>query len=82
MDKGAKNIFSVPRRICFAPLGFDSPVAIFETVLFLDKPNEMGSPVSFYDLIPKLLAPEHAMLDVFVHAGDLQIMLINTGFFK
>ena len=42
----AKNDFSKPCKICFSPFGFDSLVAILETVLFSDKPKEMGKPVS------------------------------------
>src|SRR3546814_10763892 len=46
IDSGARNAFSVPRATCHSPQGLASLVAIFETVLLVDRPKEMGSPVS------------------------------------
>ena len=46
MESGAIKGTSVPRSTFIWLLGFASPVAILEMVLFFDKPKEIGKPVS------------------------------------
>ena len=46
MESGSKKGFTKAASTFFSPLGFASPVAILDTVLFTDKPHEIGKPVS------------------------------------
>ncbi len=46
IDNGFRKGFTSFESTCISPLGLASPVAIFDTVLLIDRPNEMGRPVS------------------------------------
>lgn len=56
MAKGARNSFSLPCGINSCPFSFAWFVAIFDTVLDDDIPNEIGKPVSFIIFCVKLVA--------------------------